>query len=180
MILINESFLKKLKDKDSDSWGQIYKEYKSMIIKLVLKNSGSLEEAEDLFQNVMISLLKNIENGRISESSDFKNYIYTLAINQWRSKLKKGKNSPLMVLDNSLIMEDLLEEESETACYEDKLDAIYAQIKEKCLQLFQLRYSYQKRSMDEIAAMCGFGNAKSATSQLNKCMNTAKKIALAL
>lgn len=180
MIILNEPFLDKLHSKDEESWAKVYLEYKSMVVKLVEKNAGNGSEAEDLFQNVMMSLMENIQKGKVRINTELKTYIYTLAIYQWRSKLRKGKNSPLIVLDHSLIQEDLLEEETDPSQYNDKLDAIYGQIKEKCRQLFELKYSSKKRSMEEIARICGFGNARSATSQLNKCMNSAKKIALAL
>lgn len=180
MIILNKLFLEKLKNKDEESWKKIYLEYKSMVIKLVERNSGDRSEAEDLFQNVTMSLMKNIQKEKVRIDTELKNYIYTLAINQWRSKLKNGKKSTLIVIDDNLILDDLLEEDSAIAEYDDKLDAIYAQIKDKCRQLFELKYSFQKRSMEEIAQLCGFGNARSATSQLNKCMNSAKKIALAL
>lgn len=180
MIVLNELFLKKLKIKDEESWKKIYLEYKSMIIKLIEKNSGNRTEAEDIFQNVMVSLMQNIQKEKVRINTELKNYIYTLAINQWRSKLRNEKKSNLIVIDDNLIVDELLEEDAATYKYNEKLDAIYAQIKDKCRRLFELRFGSQKRSMEEIAKMCGFGNARSATSQLNKCMNTAKKIALAL
>ena len=180
MIILNELLLEKLKNKDEESWKKIYLEYKSMVIKLVERNSGDRSEAEDLFQNVMISLMRNIQKEKVRIGTEVKNYIYTLAINQWRSKLRNEKKSTLIVIDDNFILDDPLEEGYETSEYGDKLDVIYAQIKDKCRQLFELKYSFQKRSMEEIAQLCGFGNARSATSQLNKCMNSAKKIALAL
>lgn len=180
MILLNDNLLDQLKKKDKKAWGIIYKEYKPMIIKLVLKNSGDLKEAEDLVQNVMISLYENLENDKIRVDSHLRNYIYTLALNQWRSNLKKFKKNDFVEIDDSMIImedeEDILEEMD----YNEKLEVIIDSLKDNCKKLMKYRYSSLRKTMDEIAVICGFSNARSAISQLNKCMNSAKELAMTL
>lgn len=180
MLLINNSVLEKLKNKDADVWFNIYEEYKPMIISIVLKNLGNKDEAEDVVQNVMASLYENLKKDRLKCDSNLKNYFYTLTINQWRSNLKKWKRNDLVEIDESMILGEIVQDVQEVLYYNEKLDVIIDKLRDKCKELLTERYSSAKKTMDEIARICGFSNARSAATQLNKCMSAAKKLAMTL
>ncbi|KXX70094.1 RNA polymerase sigma factor [Flammeovirga sp. SJP92] len=160
------------------AWSYLYTNYQSMIVNLVKKNGGDEEAGKEVFQNVIIDLHHNIERGKVREDSNLKNYLYTLAYNQWRVKIRnsKGKNDTLEH-DNSLIDESISFDEEQYELFDD-MTAILQQLGEKCQDLINSKYSKIKMSMAEIAEQLGFMNARSATSQLNKCMEKARKEAV--
>jgi RNA polymerase sigma factor (sigma-70 family) len=161
-------------DHNNNLWRGVYKEFRPMVINLIKKNSGSYEEALDLYQDVMASLYNNVKDGKVREDSNIKNYIYSLAFNQWRTRLRK-KGIEMPIEDFSIGIIDGGEEENPD--YSNVLKDVFDKIHEKCRDLISLRYSSQKKSMDEIAQLFGFKDARSATSQLNKCMEKAREAA---
>lgn len=171
-----EQLIKDLREDKPSAWVYVYKEYRPMVIGMVKKNSGTVEEAVDLYQNVMVSLASNIQRGKVSEESNMKNYIYTLALNQWRYSLRK-KGSNLSIEENELLLKDIPQENDNDIAYDEALEGILRNISENCRELILARYSSEKKPMDYIAKMFGFKNSRSATSQLNKCMEKARAMA---
>ncbi|ANQ47393.1 sigma-70 family RNA polymerase sigma factor [Flammeovirga sp. MY04] len=172
------SLLTDLSGHKESAWSYLYINYQSMVVNLVKKNGGDEEAGKEIFQNVVIDLHKNIEKGKLREDSNLKNYIYTLAYNQWRVYLRnnKGKNDELDH-DNSLLDESVNFDEEQYELFDD-LSGIISQLGEKCQDLILSKYSKVKMSMAEIAEQMGFANARSATSQLNKCMEKARNEAV--
>ncbi|MBB3698439.1 sigma-70 family RNA polymerase sigma factor [Flammeovirga yaeyamensis] len=172
------SLLTDLSGHKESAWSYLYINYQSMVVNLIKKNGGDEEAGKEIFQNVVIDLHKNIERGKLREDSNLKNYIYTLAYNQWRVYLRnnKGKNDELDH-DNSLLDESVNFDEEQYELFDD-LSGIISQLGEKCQDLILSKYSKVKMSMAEIAEQMGFANARSATSQLNKCMEKARNEAV--
>lgn len=172
-VLLNDLTVNK-----ESAWSYLYTNYQSMIVNLVKKNGGDEEAGKEVFQNVIIDFHNNIERGKVREDSNLKNYLYTLAYNQWRVKIRntKGKNDTLEH-DNTLIDESVNFDEEQYELFDD-MTAIIQQLGEKCQELINSKYSKIKMSMAEIADQLGFMNARSATSQLNKCMEKARKEAV--
>ncbi|OHX68033.1 hypothetical protein NH26_17635 [Flammeovirga pacifica] len=174
------TLLEDLKVHKESAWTYLYTNYQSMVISLVKKNGGDEEAGKEVFQNVIIDLHKNVERDKVREDSNLKNYIYTLAYNQWRVYLRnnKGKNDELDH-DNSLLDESVNFDEEQYELFDD-LSEIINHLGDKCQDLILSKYSKIKMSMAQIAEQMGFANARSATSQLNKCMEKARKEAVGI
>ncbi|AZQ61088.1 sigma-70 family RNA polymerase sigma factor [Flammeovirga pectinis] len=173
-----QSLLDDLKDNKETAWSYLYTNFQAMIVNLIKKNGGDEEAGKEIFQNVIIDLHNNILRGKVREDSNLKNYLYTLAYNQWRVQIRntKGKNDTLEH-DNTLIDDSVSFDEEQYELYDD-LTSILGNLGEKCQELINSKYSKIKLSMNEIAEQLGFMNARSATSQLNKCMEKARKEAV--
>lgn len=172
----SDQLVKDLKEDKHEAWAYAYKEFRPMVISMVRKNSGTHEQAVDLFQNVMTAVHSNIKRDKVSLDSNMKNYIYTLAINQWRYSLRK-KEINFSIEENEFMLKDISAEDDNVNAYEEALDGILNNIQDKCRDLIMAKYSSEKKPMDYIANMFGFKNSRSATSQLNKCMEKARSIA---
>ncbi|MBB6459396.1 RNA polymerase sigma factor [Flammeovirga kamogawensis] len=173
-----QSLLDDLKDNKETAWSYLYVNFQAMIVNLIKKNGGDEEAGKEIFQNVIIDLHNNILRGKVREDSNLRNYLYTLAYNQWRVQIRntKGKNDTLEH-DNTLIDDSVSFDEEQYELYDD-LTSILGNLGEKCQELINSKYSKIKLSMNEIAEQLGFMNARSATSQLNKCMEKARKEAV--
>ncbi len=77
--------------------GQIYKyldaKYRRKLIKYVCDNSGIREDAEELYQDVITEIYRNIKRGRYDADGrgTFKGYFWTIAKRKWIDKLRKRK-----------------------------------------------------------------------------------------
>ena len=69
----------------------LYKEYYGFLERMVLNNSGSKEDAEDVIQEVFLAVLQIIQNDKFKGESSLKSFLYAVAKNIWLVKIKKQK-----------------------------------------------------------------------------------------
>jgi len=61
VTLSDKQILEGIKAKDTEALNYLYTEYKEKIIKYVINNSGSKEEGEDIFQDAVIKVYKEVQ-----------------------------------------------------------------------------------------------------------------------
>lgn len=136
---------------------------------LVLSNSGSREDAEDIFQEALLILYKKVRSGDFVLSSTVKTFIVGIARNLWYAELRrKGKES--LIVNFDMIQEETASEDEQ----QYKLaEMAFNLLGEKCKQLLILFY-FKKKSMAEVAHMLEFSNEKVAKNQKYRCLEKAK------
>lgn len=78
----------------------IYRSYYPVIQVFILNNSGSDEDAKDLFQEALVSVFRKIRSEEhFVLTSSFKTYLYSVARHLWLKQLRKIKSEPLRVID---------------------------------------------------------------------------------
>jgi RNA polymerase sigma factor (sigma-70 family) len=156
---------------DSAAFEQLYKSHYYMVQNLVLKNSGSADDASDLFQEVLIILYEKARDQKLVLTSSLKTYIYSIARNQWLKKLQSGmKNTRLENFEEFISVET---EPEETLA--PVLNKLLDEIGEACRKLLVAFY-YRKKNMDEICIELNYMNADSAKNQKYKCIQRLKKM----
>lgn len=68
-----------------------YKEFYPLIKYLVTDNGGFEEDAEDIFQDGIVTLYNKISLNQLELNSSFKTYMYSVCRNLWQQKLTKRK-----------------------------------------------------------------------------------------
>ena len=63
--------------------------YFPVIKKLVLKNNGSTADAEDVFQDALIILIKKVQANNFVLTSSLNTYLYSICRFVWNDELKK-------------------------------------------------------------------------------------------
>jgi RNA polymerase sigma factor (sigma-70 family) len=81
----------------------VYKTLAPAIFKYVLSNSGTHDEAKDVFQETYLKVLKKIQDGRYSHQEKFEAYFITIARNTWLDHLKAKKNRNWIQDDDLLL-----------------------------------------------------------------------------
>lgn len=91
---------------DSGVLEHVYDAYFPIIEGFVIHNSGSRDEAQDVFQEAMIIVYKKIRDRELELTCKFGTYLYAICKNIWIQERKKYllhaeklKNQPLMVND---------------------------------------------------------------------------------
>ena len=69
----------------------VYQEFFPTIRYLIKKNTGNDEDAEDIFQESLIVVLKNVQKEDFYLSCSFLTYLYSISKNLWMQKLKSIK-----------------------------------------------------------------------------------------
>ncbi len=173
MAAFNDAeLLDMLAGSDSAAFSYLYKAHFNMIRNLVEKNSGTYDDASDIFQETLIIIFEKVRDKKLHISCSLKTFIYSIARNQWLKKLNSRKKN--VQLKN---FEDFIRvEESETEFKQEvDLKNLFAEIGEACRKLLILFY-YKKRSMEEISLELNYSNSDTAKNQKYKCIQRLKKL----
>ena len=157
---------------------RLYKFYPK-IEKYVVINSGSKEEALDIFQEGLIVLFKKVQKISSDSGISIDGFLITSCKLLWSNELRKKKvrrNSSEDGLEN-LEYQDEIEERIEKENKLKTIDEILKKLGEKCKNILELFY-YKNFSMEKIAKKFGYKTVQSAKVQKYKCMENARKMAL--
>ena len=69
----------------------LYQKYYRMMTKLVITNSGTEEEARDVYQDALIVFWQKATSGNLVLTSKMSTYIYSICQNLWRKELDRKK-----------------------------------------------------------------------------------------
>lgn len=156
--------------KESKALQLLYRYYPK-VEKLVKGNSGTKQDAQDIFQDGLLIFCNKVQTPGFQLSSTPETFLYGICKNLWFNELKKMKNREAknVVLDQDFnpTEEDNEEEQLQLAT------SILAQLSKKCQDILELFY-FQKKSMQAIAAALSFTSAKVARNQKYKCIEKAK------
>lgn len=135
-----------------------------LIQKHVLKNSGSKEDAEDLFQDALVILYKKVKHSEFTLTSSLSTFLFGVARNIWYQELKRRNK----IVEPETFEEDFLE----TDLYMQAEEA-FKLLGDKCREILILFY-YAGKSMSEIAMLMSFSNERVAKTQKYRCIEKAK------
>ncbi|MFT5511760.1 MAG: RNA polymerase sigma factor (sigma-70 family) [Bacteroidia bacterium] len=167
-----------IKNGNSETLKSVYSDYFGMVRNLVMKNSGSESDAEDVFQDAMVVLFKKFNHSEFDLSAKFKTYLYSVCRNIWLSELKRrgGKMARLKDYEHHIDLgydfNSNWKETQEEAYL--KVEQAMRYLGEKCQSILLLFY-YQKQSMQEIAVALDYADADSVKAQKYKCIRQLKR-----
>lgn len=174
------NFLKE--DKQEKAFSRLYRYYPK-VEKHILINSGSKEEALDIFQDALVLLYQKANDGYFDTHDNqerIDGFLIQSAKLLWSNELRKkkvrdGDEGGLSGLKNQDEVAQKIEQEKQFEIIEQALK----RLGKKCQDILDMFY-YRSYSMDKIAQKIGFKTVKSAKVQKYKCMESARKFALQL
>jgi RNA polymerase sigma factor (sigma-70 family) len=169
--------LKGLAANDKQAIETIYRGNFAMIQSFILNNSGSQDDARDIFQEAMIVLFEKSRSDSFELSSQLKTYIYSVCRRLWLKRLnqmQRYSGSLENVEETVQVEEDLETHEKRNADF-TLMETAMSKIGEPCKSLLDAYY-IQKKHMQEIAADFGYTNADNAKTQKYKCLMRLKKL----
>lgn len=147
----------------------------------ILRNSGTKDQAKDIFQEAVIALWRAANEDRFTARSmdAAKGYLYTIAKNKWidylrSSRYKKEISSEIMMTNHTIS-----DEEVEDTDYELKLQQsreAFKQLGASCKELLS-KFYFEKMSLNEIASLLDL-DAASARNKKYRCMQKLRGLAL--
>jgi RNA polymerase sigma factor (sigma-70 family) len=169
--------LKGLAHNDSKAAETIYKDNFNMVLAFILNNSGSYEEAKDIFQEAMITLYEKAKSDSFVLTCQIKTYVYSVCRRLWLKRLQQiGKTtSGIENYEETVIVEDDLEMHERRNVEFNMMDRALNSLGEPCKSLLEAYY-IQKKGMSEIALLFGYTNADNAKNQKYKCLMRLKKL----
>lgn len=140
----------------------IYKKYYRMMTKMVISNSGTEEEARDIYQDALVVFWQKARSGNLIMTAKMSTYIYSICQNLWRKELERKKRLTNEEKDSSQILDTESEER------EKIIAKCLDQLGETCKKVL-MYYYFDEMSMQEIADKLGFANTDTAKTKKYKC-----------
>jgi RNA polymerase sigma factor (sigma-70 family) len=140
----------------------LYQKYYRMMTKLVITNSGTEEEARDVYQDALIVFWQKATSGNLVLTSKMSTYIYSICQNLWRKELDRKKRLSHEEKDTAVLLD------TDSSEREKVLAKCIDQLGETCKKVLMLYY-FEEMSMQDIADKLGFANTDTAKTKKYKC-----------
>lgn len=178
----DEALLKGLADGGNEALSQLYRRYFPMVLHLVTTNSGSEDDAKDIYQEALIVLYEKVRTGSLELQCQLKTYLYSVARRLWLKQLtQRGRymvrDAETPALNEAAvddINDDLADHEERDRQFELMADALN-RLGEPCRTLLEDFY-IGHLSMQDITEKFGYTNADNAKTQKYKCLMRLKRL----
>ncbi|MDP9047939.1 MAG: RNA polymerase sigma factor [Bacteroidota bacterium] len=156
----------------------LYSAYFSFLSTYVKQNQGNEQDAEDIFQEVIVTFIEVVKAGKFRGDSSIKTFLYTLNKFTWLNELKKRSRSALRDTayhrDTDEADKDIshliVEREAKGVVMGmmDKLGAV-------CKQIL-VAYYYNDLPMKEILPLVDFQNEQVLRNKKYKCLKRLEQM----
>jgi len=156
----------------------IYRDYFNGLSWYVMNNSGSRQDAEDVFQEVVVSFIELVQKDKFRGESTVKTFLFSLNRNAWLNELKRRgralareekyeKGQDETVTDVSHL---IVNRESK-----QQLMDLIAQLGQACKKILVLFY-YENLSMKEMLDALEYENEQVVRNKKYKCMKQLEQM----
>ena len=131
----------------------IYKKFVPKVIYYIKTNSGDHERAQDVVQEVLMTIYDQTKTKGLQLTCPFDAYFFLLCKRRWLNELKKSSNKEVTIDDENVYKdESTLVMANETEVYESKnqlFELMFQKLGEKCQEM--LKTSFATKTMEEVA-----------------------------
>jgi RNA polymerase sigma factor (sigma-70 family) len=172
-----KALLQGLAQSDRKAIETIYKQNYNMIQSLIVNNSGSADDAKDIFQETMIVLYERVRSGTFELNCLIKTYVYSVSRRLWLKRLQQMNRyvPALDGLQDTVPVDEEIEENERISNEFQVMEKAINSLGEPCKSLLEAYY-LDKKNMQDIALSFGYTNADNAKNQKYKCLMRLKKI----
>lgn len=162
---------------DEDALVTLFRSNRRPITTYILRNSGTMDDAEDMLQEALVVLWERVRAGRYELTAKLDTFVFATVRNLWLRRLSRSRRESPSVIDTDAYPAgdasplDLLVESEEAAVVRDAL----SRLGEPCRTLLILFY-WEEASMDDIAVRLGFANADTAKSKKYQCKKALERL----
>ncbi len=147
---------------DEKALETIYKKYYRMMTKMVITNSGTEDEARDIYQDALVVFWQKSNSGKLVLTAKISTYIYSICQNLWRKELDRKKRLSFEEKDTSTSMDFETDEKAKI------IRKCIDQLGDTCKKVL-MYYYFDGLAMQEIADRMGFANTDTAKTKKYKC-----------
>lgn len=170
----SERIIEFIKNKEQAAFDYIYEYELPKTVVYITRNYGSVQNAEDIFQDAFMIVYEKICSNNLKIKSSVSAYLYTVSKNLWNKQLKTRNL-------NVVFIDDMTHDEIDASTLKDinipdnyeSIAQVIDSLSDSCKTLLECYY-YRKMSWAEIAKYLGYSNAGSARNQKYKCVERIK------
>ena len=131
----------------------IYKKFAPNVKNFIRTNSGDDDQAQDVIQEVLITIYNQAKTNGLQLSCPFDAYFFLLCKRRWFNELKKLSNKEVTLQDDNVSIDESVQEMTfQTEVFDEKqslVDEMFQKLGEKCQEVLKL--SFVTKTMEEVA-----------------------------
>lgn len=148
-----------------------------MIMSMVCSNSGTEQEARDIYQDAVIAFYEKVQQPDFVLTCKIKTYLYAVSRRLWLKQLSEKKRYLGKIEENEKFLE-IEEEMISIAKREEEFEKMAKALEllgEPCRSILEDFY-FNDQSMENIRDKFGYTNTDNAKNQKYKCLQRLKKL----
>lgn len=156
----------------------IYREYFEALKKYICQNSGSEEDAQDVFQEVVVAFVSMVQQDKFRGESGVKTFLYSLNRNIWLNELKKRTRAEKRDIQFETEKESLSMDVSHHIAQNEMQKQTYTildRLGDTCKKIL-LAYYYDNLSMKEILSRLDYENEQVVRNKKSKCLKQLEQL----
>jgi len=171
----DDELIDSLKDnrRSGDGIRALYRQYMAGLTHYVVKNNGSEEDAQDIFQEVIVSFVHLVKEGRFRGESSIKTFLYAINRNLWLNELKRrgraGFREKLFEEGRSMGGSEQISSVIENREATKQLMGVVESLGADCKKILLLFY-FENRSMREILEETNYESEQVVRNKKYKCL----------
>ncbi|AII51761.1 RNA polymerase sigma factor [Hymenobacter sp. APR13] len=175
----DDEFVAAIRRGDDRALAQLYRLHLPMVSHYVLQNSGTEDDARDVYQEGVMVFYEKVRDNSLELSCQIKTYLYAVCRRLWLKRLAEKTRFGTRLDDHEPFLETGAEADLEEAEERDRrfttMNEAMERLGEPCRSLLEGFYLLDK-SMQQLTADFGYTNADNAKNQKYKCLVRLKKL----
>lgn len=178
---IDQKYIEAFREGNFRLLDELYKKYAPQVKRWILNNSGTVEDAKDIFQETIISLIKKAYDPDFCLTYPIGGLIFQISKNKWTDELRKKNTFRKVrnVIDERLNKQEeeftlAIEKFEQEELIQKKLDVSFEQLSERCKQLLKL-FSEGAKPNDIVNSL-KMNNVNTVYRRKNACIQRWKEL----
>ena len=175
---INRTIVECIKTRQNEkALSYLYSHTLKKVKSYILNNSGSHDEANDIFQDAVIIFFKSVIENKFENNLSVDAYIFTISKNLWINAAKRKRNLVHVDIEDQHLSADTSDQLASMISKEKRtaLDIAYSKLDEACRKLLGL-VAYEKLSMKELQEKMNLTSENAAKTMHYRCKQAFHKI----
>ena len=177
MYYFDELIIGEIRKKNEAALTELYKAHFPMVVHMICSNSGSEQEAKDVYQDAFMAFYDRVLQSDFVLTCKIKTYLYAVSKRLWLKRLtQKGKvHGSIEEIEKFAQADEEMVSIGEMERRYEQMDKALEALGEPCRSIIRDFYIHD-HSMDMISATYGYTNADNAKNQKYKCLQRLRKL----
>jgi RNA polymerase sigma factor (sigma-70 family) len=174
---LDEQVVSELRSNNESVLREIYEAHYPMVLNLILSNSGTEQEAKDIYQETILAFYDRVRTEDFALTCKVKTYLYAVSWRLWLKRLAEKKRffGKVDEMESFLGIEEELSEIEKRELEFSRMATSLDSLGQPCRSILEDFY-IKDLTLDEIAGKFGYTNADNAKNQKYKCLQRLKKL----
>lgn len=176
MHFSEDALIAELRNRNEAALKQLYREHYAMVVRLVVDNNGTEQEAKDVYQEAIIHFYEKLSRAEFALTCKVKTYLYAVCRKLWLKRLTVRKK--VLRLDDAERVEWAEDTVGEIEIQErnfQTMDASLKKLGEPCRSILE-DYYLAEQSIQQITEKYGYTNSDNTKNQKYKCLQRLKRL----